>query len=882
MSPLPYPYRWLIDVASRLAPPGAREDWRREWEGEVGFAIRSGRSGPGMLFRTCTCFIDAVWLWRREGMMNGWNGDLRAAVRTLARSPGLTAVMVVTLGLGIGVNAALFSVVNGVVLRQLPLPEPEGLVYFSQEMPERSIQDWQYSYAQFRELGQRLRSVDLAVFSTTAFNLATADRAVRVTATRTSDTFFPITGLQPVVGRVFNRAEEAAGARVAVLSHEFADQHLSGPTAALGRTLTLGGESYEVIGVMPPEVRLVQELDARSGAGDRPVDIYLPLEAFASLQGDLVSTLRMIGRLAPGTSLEQARAEAEGVLTEFLESRGSEGWITRAYDLRTRLVGSVRRPLWILLGASGLLLVMVCVNLSGLQLVRSVGRSGEWAARKALGASRLRITRQLLTEGLLLSGTGGLVGLVLAYGGVEVLQRGAGSTLPRVEELSVDAITILFSAGLAVGATILFGLLPAHAAASRPPAAALATSRQTLTARGRRLLRGLVAAEVTMAIVLLAGSGVLLRSLGNLLDRDPGYSLSGVLRAQTELDDDRYSFDVEIAQFSASALDRLRGLPGVEKAAVAAMPNPTVGPRKLFQIDGLEGEEYRSAATENAVSPDYFDVMGIEVIEGRGFTEQDVAGSTPVVIMTRALAERAWPGESAIGKRISTGSWRRFIRTGVSTDPVLREVVGVVEDLQGVGIEPGPPLLAVFSPMAQEPWLGQVFLLRTAASDDQVGPVRTALAELDPNQPLYDIGPALEDRRVAIATERVSAHVLGGFALAALLLSILGVYGVVAYSVVLRRKEIGIRMAVGASSAALSRMFVQEGLAPVLLGMAAGIGIAFWAVGLLGSMLYDVQARDPLAFLAAGGVLALAAMASTYLPARRTARVDPVASLKGE
>lgn len=882
----PRPFDWLVELASRLAPPGAREAWKMEWRAEISFALRMGRRRPAVLWRTVWCGIDAVWLWRREVPMSGWGADLKMAARSFLRSPMLNGVIVLTLAVGIGATSAMFTVVDGVLLRPLPLPEPDALVRFSQERPQNGQRGWGYSYAMYETLAAGVRAAELATYSNASFNVEGVDGPARVDGTRVSDSFFPVTGMRLQRGRTFTREEEAGDAGVMVVSHEFWRDFLGSDPDVLGRSISVSGRPFEIVGVLAEGQNLIRQLNQASGfqqIRDVRADLYLPLEPFGRMQAELTSTIQMLGRLRAGATVEQARTEVFDINDRFLADRGATGWRTEAIAVPDYIVQNSRTPLLILFGSVAVLLLILSANVAGLMLVRAVGRNGEWVARRALGASRGRIVRQIVTEAGLLAAVGGVAGVALAAILVGGIQHGAAAAIPRADELEISLRALVFALGAAGVTALLFGLGPALAASRGAPGEALASNRQTLSRKGRTALRALVAAQVTLALVLLSGSAVLLRSLGNLLEQDPGFDARHVIQGSVELGTDRYPSDADVARFATDVRQQLASLPGVEAAAVASVTMPLMGPRIRFQKEDVEGEDGQGGALQVGVSPEYFQVLDIGMSEGRALGPADGAQAPGVAVITPALAARYWPDESPVGKRIVIGSWRTFRTTGSSTPPITREIVGVTEEITGIGIDPGPPVEMLFAPFEQDPWRSQAYLVRATG---EAGPVitamRSAVLEADPSQPVFDMGPLLDDQREVIERERLSTTVLGGFAAVALILSGLGIYGVVAYSVALRRREIGIRVAVGADARSVSGLFLVEGLAPVALGVVAGLALAVVSVRLLEGLLYQVSPLDPVAFVAASTLLGAAAAVSTYLPARRTARIDPVEALTPE
>lgn len=815
--------------------------------------------------------------------MTGWQNDLRMSMRAFARAPLLSGVIIATLAGGIGMTAAMYSIVDAVLVRNLPLPDAHELVRFSQDRPAGTQRNWGYSYAMYRALSRQMSSARLAGYSGVQLNVTTSGVAERVSGVRVTDTFFAVTGLPLALGRSFSREEEASGLNLVVISHEFWRDALGADPQVVGRAINLGAAPYEVIGVTGPGAHLIQQINQRTGAPADRLDLYVPLEPFGAQQADLTSTIQLVGRLQGGATVSQARDEAFGVLDAFLTERGSTGWQTRAVGLQEYVIGTSRLPLLVLFGAVGVLLVMVCANLGGLVLVRGVGRSPEWLTRSLLGANRRRIARQILMENGVLAVAGGVLGLVFAGWIIAFVRANAPAALPRAGEIALDGRAAAFALALVVATTLLFGLLPAAVAARQSVGSLLSRSRQTMGVSARRALKGLVAVQVAMALVLLTGSGVLMRSLNALLAQDPGFSAAGVIQTAVDLPIEKYAADTDVARFTDAVREQLTALPGAEMVVVSSITLPTQSPQIRFQKADVAGADGAGSARQSGVSPDYFSALDIRIVEGRGFTEADHAGAPGVAIVTRALAERYWPGETAVGRRVLIGSWRTFRATGMSTPPVEREIVGVTENLSAMGIDPGPPVEMLFAPFAQDPWGLHAYLVKATGPAAQVtGAIRRAVAAVDAQQPVFLVGPMLADQLADISRERTSTAVLGTFAIVALIISSLGIYGVVAYSVVLRRREIGVRVALGAGARSVSRLVARESLLPVTIGLAGGLLAALMAVRLLRGLLFEVSPFDPVAFAGAAVTLAALALVAAVVPARRTSRVDPWSALRPE
>jgi putative ABC transport system permease protein len=793
---------------------------------------------------------------------------LRHALRALRRAPAFTLAVVLTLALGIGANTAIFSAVNAVLLNPLDYPDPDRLVVVWGR--HRAIGRETASLPDFLDWRSQAGSFEgLAAMTHTRFNLTGAGEPEVVNGGLATADLFRVFGLVPSIGRGF-RADEERGAapRVAMLGEGYWRRRFGAQPDLVGRSILLSGVPHTVVGIVPAGLRL-----------ERPVDVWTPLVT-DSTRPRRADFLTVFGRLRDGVTPDRAQQEMSTIAAR-LEARypeTNEGWSAEVVSLREQMVGEIRPALLVFMGAVGLVLLVACANVANLMLARVAGRHRELTVRAALGASRTRLAGEVLTECVLLALLGGGVGMLLALWGIEGLRALEPGTLPRVEEIGLDPRVLLFALALSLAAGLAFGLAAVWRIGRRDLRDGLSDgSRGVAGGSGvQRMRSALVLGEVALAFVLLAGASLLLRSFDRLQQVDPGFSAERVLTARVTLPRLKYPAPAGWHAFGEQLLDRIAAEPGVlEAALVSDAPLGDSPPYLSFDIQGAEAPgpgAVRDAALFTT-SPGYFETLRIPLLRGRFYDASDRPGTETVAVVSQAAAERYWKGGDPLGTRITLDDPR---------DPEARwlTVVGVAGDVLHQRLnEPAYP--QIYIPFGQAPVRSMVLAVRTAGDPASLVPaVRRALADRDRDLPLADVSTLEERRAVSLARPRVNATVLGGFALAALVLAAVGIYGVVAYGVVQRTRELGIRMALGAGGSALLRMVIREGMAPVLGGMAVGLVGALAAGRLLRSLLFGVGAGDPVTLLLVTCFLVGVALAAMYLPARRAAGSDPMVALR--
>ena len=799
-------------------------------------------------------------------MMDTLWQDLRYAMRQLAKRPGFTLTAVITLALGIGANSAIFSVINATVLEPLPYAAPDRLVRVREVTPEgMNFSASEPNYLDFRDQSRQLEQ--LAAFKDHAVSLTGQGEPVRLDGLAVTHDFFAVLGVAPALGRGFLATEDLPGAdsNVVLLSHGLWQQRFGGDRGIVGREIILDGKAHLVVGVMPADFRFM------GGAFWRP----LAPDARAD-RGD--HWLGMIGRLAPGASLVQAEAELRGIAERIGERFPPvDGWSVRAEPLSEWLVGpQFRLTAYLLFGAVGFLLLLACVNLANLQFVRANLRQAEIGIRAALGAERSRLLRQLLTETLLLSLLGVVAGLLVAGFAVAALQGLGPENVPRLHEIRIDGRVLGFTLALGLLTGIVFGLAPAWRASRVDVNETLRRGGRSGASREHRRLRDvLVVVQIALAMLLLVGAGLLIRSFMQLQDADPGFDPEHVLAVQLQLGDD-YAEPWQKVVFFHQLMQRLEAAPGITAAGATAI-NPFSGggfyndvtPVELAATTAPSGYAQVSWRT---VTPGFFDAIGVPLLSGRLFTDEDPWNGPRIVVITQGMAEKLWPGENAIGKELYWG--------GTSGTPLT--VIGVVGNYHDV--ELGASETAVmFVPHNQLAWPTMTVLARSAGDIAGMSAVvREQIRAMDPDLPIPAVRPLEQEMAASVAGPRFRTWLLGVFALVALLLAAVGVYGVMAFNVSQRTREVGLRMAMGAPSGSILRMLLTGGARLALAGIGLGLVAAFGLARFMQGLLYETAHTDPLAIGAATALLAGVAFAATWFPARRAALIEPSQALRQE
>jgi putative ABC transport system permease protein len=806
--------------------------------------------------------------------------DIRYAVRMLAKSPGFTAVAVLTLALGIGANTAIFSVMNGVLLRPLPYPEPQQLALVWGRFTGIGLpkdRNW-FSAPEFRDVRELNNSLsDIAAMTDASFNVTAGGMAERVEGAAVSPSLFSILGLRPVAGRVFLPEESQPGQdQVLLLGYGLWQRRFGGDPDVVGRKLSVNGRPMVVVGVLPKGF-------------DYPLnaEMWQPL---AFTPDDLGPNNRgnhgymVLARIKPNLTLAQARADMQAVTRTIIERNSDYPYRNFHFALELvplleETVGDVRAALWVLTGAVGFVLLIACVNVASLLLGRASAREKEIAIRTALGAGRMRIVRQLLTESMLLAFLGGAAGLLLApFALTEIIRMGAVA-LPRMPEVRMDGAVLFFTMAITLGTGVLFGLAPALQVSRRTHFEDLKEGGrgQTTGRPSNRLRRVLVAAETAFTVILLVGAGLLMRSFLRVLGVDPGFQADRVLTMRVSLPQEKYAKPEQVRAFFSEILRRVAQLPGAEAAgATAALPLSGLGNSGTTTADtrALPPEQTTPEADWRPVTPGYFQAMGIPLIRGRYIEDRDSETGAPVAVIDDTFARAYWPNEDPVGKRVRLGGRR-------STAPWMT-IVGVVGHVHYRALE-APSRVQLYWPEAQRPYNTMSLAIRTARQPLALAPaVEQEIRAVDPDQPVYQVRTMQQLKSEWVSQRFLALLLVGLFAGAALALAAVGIYGVMAYSVTQRTHEIGIRVALGAGPGNVLRMILAQGAGLTGMGLAAGIGVALILTRLMKSLLYGVSATDPLAYLAGVVVLFGVALLACWLPARRATRVDPIVALRYE
>jgi putative ABC transport system permease protein len=868
---------WLIRAIGVIVPRRLRADWRREWEAELrrreellaDWDRLDWRAKLDLLWRSTSAFWDALWL-QPKRLEDEMFQDLRFGLRTLMKNRGFTLIALLTLSLGIGANTAIFSVVNALLLRPLPYRDSDRLVWITETFTRPEIEyvpvpDFFAWSAQSQTLAQ------IAAYAPDNLTLTGAGESERLDANHVSAQFFTLLGAQPLLGRNFLPAEDRPGAeRAVIISHGLWRRRFGGDRGIIGRSITLNDQGHVVVGVLPPDFRFIY-----------PCDVWVPLALNPTQDPMLGSIPNAIARLKPGATREEARAELES-LHGRMES-GDPAYQplfdkVRLDSLRERLAGGARRLVLILFGAVGMTLLIACANVANLQLSLAAVRQKEFAVRSALGARPWRLTRQMLTESWLLALGGGALGLLLAFWltkALAALAADAFGDIARLSTTNLDLRALGFALFVSLLTGTLFGLAPAFQFSRPNLNDSLKEGGGGLGFSRTRLRHLLTVAEIALAIVLLAGAGLLMRSFVNVLEVNPGYRPERLLTLRVALPDQRYGQGGRRAAYYHEILQRISSLPGVESAGVINHL-----PLNEFQLLGWlrlpDSQQFldldRPATPIGVVSEDYFRTMGIPLRAGRAFNEHDHSEAPRVAILSETLARRLFPNEDAVGKQI----WM----PGPGKD--MTTVIGVVGDVRHEGLDRGvtPQLYAPYT--QSELWSATIAIRTTSDPLRLAAAVRDRAMAIDRDAPIYDVQTMERRLTTSISSRRFNLLLLGIFALLALTLAAIGVYGVIACGVTQRAREIGVRMALGATAGDVLRLFIRQGMTLVAVGIALGLAGAWALTRLLANMLFGVTASDPLTFAGVALLLSIIALSACWFPARRATKVDPLVTLRQE
>jgi len=811
--------------------------------------------------------------YKREKIMNVLWQDLRYGARILRKKPGFSLIAIITLALGIGANTAIFSVVNAVLIRSLPFTEPDRLVVLMEKY--RQVDRMSASYPNFKDWRERAKSFEaMAGFRGEAFTLTGADKAVRLQGRRVNWNFLPMLGVKPQLGRTFTEQDDQPGAAAtALISHRLWQERFGGDLGVIGKTLMINGLDTTVIGVLPTGFEFF-----------RRDDLYIPFGLVLTPQSNWLNRgnhfgLNVLARLKPGVTEERARVEMETIAAqlerEYPDHNSGNGAMVQS--LAYRYAEDLRDELLVLQVAVGFVLLLACANVANLLLARAAERQREIAMRMALGAGRWRIVRQLLSESILLSALGGLAGLLIGVWLTKGLLALASPDVPRLNQVGLDNPVLLFTVGVSVLTGLLFGVLPALQA--------VRTDLNTILKEGGRRGGGsareggrktLLVAQVGVSLVLLIGAGLMLRTVYQLTRVDPGFNAENLLTMRFLMSGRAYTVEQQQA-FYRECLERVSSLPGVRAAALTlSLPIDNSNWNSIFIVADkpVPPRSELPNAAFTPVSANYFEALGIRLVKGRWFTDSDTADKPRLTVINETMARQLWPGEDPIGKRLKQG-WPE-------DQTPWREVIGVVADVKLEGVDQETRMQS-YLPLAQEPVGSLGLLVRT------VGPplalaatVERAIQAIDKDLPVFGVQSMDQLLGNDIAQQRLTMALLAGFAVLALLLAAIGIYGVIAYSVSQRTHELGIRIALGAQNRDVLRLVLGQGMRLALIGVALGLIASFALTRLMRPLLFGVEATDPMTFVALSLLLGLVALLACWIPARRAAKVDPMVALRDE
>ncbi len=803
--------------------------------------------------------------------------DIRYGVRMLAKNRIFTLVALLTLALGIGANTAIFSVVNGIVFRPLPYASPNQLVGVWTKDVQRPGSQYPTSLPIFRDWEQQSQSFSgFAAYASNRFHVSGNEGPDEIRGLFATSNFFDVMGVRPVLGRALQSTDERQ--YVVVLGDALWRRRFNADPNILGKTISLNSETYTIIGVMPPSFRFPAP-DVEVWGSLAPV--YALASGEKSTVGDWINNrslrgYRVVARLKDGVIVSQAQGEmntiSERLAKDYPDSSGGTGVVL--VPLHTQIVGTYQKPLVILLVVVGFILLIACANVANLMMARTAARDREIAIRRAMGAGRFRLIRQLLTESVLLAVLGGTLGVLLATWGVQILLSFTPKEIPRLEAVSVDRWALLFTFAVSIGTGVLFGLAPAWHARNLSLNETLREGGRGIAGQARvRRMRGLlVVSEIALAVILLVGAGLMLKSFQRLSDVDPGFNPDHLLTMSVALQFINYQDAAKQVAFFQTALERVRALPGVVAAgASTSLPPIYIQNSNGFTIEGRP--EQPGTVPPSAIyipaTPGFIEALQLPLVAGRTITDADTAQAPGVVVINKTLATRFFPNEDPVGKRMTTGG-------------IQRTIVGVVGDAkyQGLGLEAGPQ---TYVPHAQSPFPGMRVIVRTSTDPlSLVGAVRSQIQSVDSEEGPTRFATMEQLVSESVSQPRFNAFLIGLFAVLAFILSAIGIYGVVNYEVTQRTGEIGIRMALGAKSADVLRLILRQGLVLTVAGLLAGVAGAFALTRFLSGLLFEVKPTDPMTYVVVSVLLGVVALAACLIPARRATKVDPLVALRYE
>ena len=808
--------------------------------------------------------------------------DLRFGLRALCKSPGFAAIAVLTLALGIGANTGMFSVVNAVLLRPLSYKDSDQLVQLIGHDQQRGVDfDW-VSFPNFHDWAEQSQAFQyMAAYKFHSLNLTNVGHPEMLSGIKASADLLPTLGAEPILGRNFRAEEDEPGRdHEVILSYDTWTQSFEADPQIIGKALTLNDELYTVIGVMPARFNFPPTVPVTTSLPTRKTQFLVPLGiAFNPTQRDW-NMLGVIARLNPGVTVGQARADLNTVARnlELQYPAQNRGLAIRVEPLLNRVVGDVRPALWILLGAISLVLLVACANVASLLLARSTIRQKEIALRASLGASRLRLVRQLLTESLLLALAGGILGIVVAYAGILLLPGLSPDNLPRLGEVAIDGRVLAYTFAVSIVTGVIFGIAPSLRSSSVDVSQPLKSQATTSTASAEhsRLRSALVISEVALSLALLMGAGLMLKSFFRLERVDPGFRADKLLTIWTVLPETKYVPE-QRAAFYQQVWQRIRRLPGVKSVgAIDDLPLSGIHGGGPFTIEGHPTESDSDApnAYRCTVSEGYFETMGIPLLQGRVFTVRDREGAPTVLLVNETAARRYWPGQNPVGSRLSFTTGR--------TQPTWLEIVGVVRDVLHDGLD-SPARPTIYLPFLQS---AQAFMVTVVRTDIHpaglASAVREAIAAVDKDQPVMMTRTMTEIFSDSAAQRRFNTALIVAFGALALLLAMVGVYGLMAYTVTQRTHEIGVRIALGADRSDVMKLVLGRGVRLTVMGIAFGLAMALFVTHFLSKLLFNVSQTDPATFVAVSVCLGAVALLASYIPARRAMQVDAMVALRHE